>query len=198
MKIFVVENNFRDAAKTSTEPVFSMRPETSLLRNNQNFFFPEFTKKIVCGVSVFIRLSRIGRCIYEKFAHRYYEEMGLCLCFTAVDILQKLQAENKPSDIARCFDFSLPVSAETISVNETNCKKIDVQLSINNKILQSYNTSEAPFAADKIISYISQFVSFKIGDIILISLPNAATEIKIGDNLQAFLNNKKMLDFAVE
>ena len=112
--------------------------------------------------------------------------------------MQKLQAENKPSDIARCFDFSLPISPETISAHETDCKKIDVQLRLNNEILQSYNTSQLPFDADEIISYISQFVSFKIGDIVLISLPNTTTEIKIGDNLQAFLNSKKMLDFEIE
>ena len=198
MKIFVVENNFCDADKSFTEPVFSMRPETALLRNNQNFFFPEFTKKIVCGISVFLRISRIGRCIYKKFANRYYEEIGMGMCFTAIDLLQKLQAENNPSDIARCFDFSLPISAETISTNEINCKNINLELLVNNKITQSYSTVQLPFNADEIISYISQFVSFKIGDIVLISLPNTTTEIKIGDNLQAFLNGKKMLDFAVE
>ena len=198
MKIFVVENNFVTVGKIIVEPVFSMRPETSLLRNNQNFFFPEFTKKIICNVSVFVRLSRIGRCIYKKFAHRYYEEIGVGVCFTAVDILQKLQTENKPTDAARCFDFSLPVSAETFPTQKTDCKKLDVQLSVNNEIVQNYNTSQLHFDTDEIISYISQIVSFKIGDIVLIGLPDIATEIKIGDSLQAFLNNKKILDFAIE
>ncbi|MDR1985332.1 MAG: fumarylacetoacetate hydrolase family protein [Prevotellaceae bacterium] len=198
MKIFVVENNFSDTVQSLAVPVFSMRPETSLLRNNQNFFFPEFTKDIVCGVSVFIRLSRIGRCIYKRFASRYYEEIGAGICFTAVDILHRMKAENKPADIARCFDFSLPISPETISANEINCKNINVQLSLNGEILQSYNTSQLLFDVDEIISYISQFVSFKIGDIVLISLPNTTTKIKIGDKLQAYVNNKKMLDFEVE
>ena len=198
MKIFVVENNFQDSIKSFVEPVFSMRPETSLLRNNQNFFFPEFTKKIVCGVSIFIRLSRIGRCIYKKFAHRYYEELGVGLCFTAIDIMQKLQVESQPADLARCFDFSLPLSPETISVHDIDCKQINVKFSINSEIVQNYNTLQLPFDTDEIVSYISQFVSFKIGDIILISLPNTAAEIKIGDNLKVFLNDKKMLDFEVE
>ena len=198
MKIFIVENNSPDAVKSFTEPIFSMRPETSLLRNNQNFFFPPFTKKIVCGVSIFLRLSKIGRCIYKKFAHRYYEEIGVGVCFTAIDILEKLQTKNKPADAARCFDFSLPLSAKTILVNEIGYKNINVKLNINNKVSQSYNSSQLPFEADEIISYISQFVSFKMGDIVLVSLPDTATEIKIGDELQAFINNEKMLDFTIE
>jgi 2-keto-4-pentenoate hydratase/2-oxohepta-3-ene-1,7-dioic acid hydratase in catechol pathway len=186
MKIFVVENNFCDTEKTFAEPVFSMRPETSLLRNNQNFFFPEFTKKIICGISVFVRLSRIGRCIYSKFANRYYEEAGIGVCFTAIDILQKLQAENKPSDAARCFDFSLPISAETLSTRDADCNNMNLKLIVNDKIIQNYNTSQLLFNADEIISYISQFVSFKIGDIILTGLQtNTNTEIKIGDNIKA-------------
>ncbi|MDR1348474.1 MAG: fumarylacetoacetate hydrolase family protein [Prevotellaceae bacterium] len=198
MKIFVVENNFSDTLQNITEPVFSMRPETSLLRNSQNFFYPEFTKNIVCGVSAFVRLSRTGRCIYRKFANRYYDEIGAGIYFTAVDILDKLQAENKPSDIARCFDFSLPVSPETVSANEINYSDMDIQLVINGKISQKYNTSQLPFDIDGIISYISQYVSFKIGDIILIGSPPAAAKIEIGYRLQAYINSRKMLDFEIE
>jgi 2-keto-4-pentenoate hydratase/2-oxohepta-3-ene-1,7-dioic acid hydratase in catechol pathway len=198
MKIFVVENNFSNTNQNTVEPVFSMRPETSLLRNNQNFFFPEFTENIVCGVAAFVRISRIGRCIYKKFANRYYNQTGIAICFTAADILQKLQAQNKPTDLARCFDFSLPISPETISVNETNCKNLDITLTLNSEISQNYNTRQLPFDTDEIVSYISQFISFKIGDIILTSLPCTTAKIKIGDKLQASINNKKMLDFEIE
>lgn len=198
MKIFIVENNFQNTVDKPKEPVFSMRPETSLLRNSQNFFFPKFTNKIVCGVSVFVRLSRIGRCIHKKFAHRYYTEAGICICFTAVDMLQNLQSSDKPSDLARCFDFSMPVSAETISIENTDFKNINVKLRVNNETVQNYNTVQLPLDTDEIISYISQFVSFKIGDIIAISLPVEATEIKIGDNLQAFFNDTRMLEFKIE
>ncbi|MDR2125218.1 MAG: fumarylacetoacetate hydrolase family protein [Prevotellaceae bacterium] len=198
MKIFVVENNFSNAPQNIAVPIFSMRPETSLLRNNQNFFYPEFTNDIVCGVSVFVRLSRIGRCIYKKFANRYYNEIGAGVCFTAVDMLQKLQTANKPADIARCFDFSLPVSPKTIPANEINCNNIDIKLIINNEIAQKYNTSQLLFDIDEIISYISQYVSFKIGDMVFIALPDTATKIKIGYKLQAYINNLKMLDFEVE
>ncbi|MDR2064957.1 MAG: fumarylacetoacetate hydrolase family protein [Prevotellaceae bacterium] len=198
MKIFVVENNFSNTAQNLTVPVFSMRPETSLLRNCQNFFFPEFTQNIICGVSVFVRLSRIGRCIYKKFANRYYEEIGAGICFTAIDILQKLQAQNKPADIARCFDFSLPVSPKTLLAKEINCNSIDVHLNINGETVQKYNTSQLFFNIDEIISCISQYVSFKIGDIILIGLPDTPTEIKTGYKLQAYINNIKMLDFEIE
>jgi 2-keto-4-pentenoate hydratase/2-oxohepta-3-ene-1,7-dioic acid hydratase in catechol pathway len=198
MKIFVVENNFSDTPQNITVPVFSMRPETSLLRNNQKFFFPEFTENIACGVSAFVRLSRIGRCIYKKFANRYYNEIGAGICFTAVDILQKLQAENKPADIARCFNFSLPVSPETIPANEINCNNMDMQLVVNDNVLQKYNISQSHFDIDEIISYISQYVSFKIGDIILIGSPPTAARIKIGYRLQAYINNRRMLDFEIE
>jgi 2-keto-4-pentenoate hydratase/2-oxohepta-3-ene-1,7-dioic acid hydratase in catechol pathway len=198
MKIFVVENNFSNTAQKITAPVFSMRPETSLLRNNQNFFFPEFTQNIICGISVFFRISRIGRCIYKKFANRYYKEIGAGICFTAIDILQKLQAENKPADIARCFDFSLPISPKTLSTDDINYNSIDVQLDINGEIAQKYNTSQLLFDIDEIISCISQYISFKIGDIILIGLPDMATEIKTGYKLQAYINNIKMLDFEIE
>ena len=197
MKIFVVENNFSDS-KNVTQPIFSMRPETSLLRNNQNFFYPEFTKDIVCSVSLFVRISRIGRCIYKKFANRYYNEVGVAVCFTAVDILRKLQAENQPTDLARCFDFSLPLSPEMISLNDIDgCENINVKLDISGKILQS-NTSEQVFSIDEIVSYISQFVSFKIGDIILVNPQQTNAKIGIGDKLKAYLNEKKMLDFEIE
>ncbi|MDR2292421.1 MAG: fumarylacetoacetate hydrolase family protein [Prevotellaceae bacterium] len=197
MKIFVVENNFSDMTQNIIKPVFSMRPETSLLRNNQNFFFPEFTKNIACGVSVFVRLSRIGRCIYKKFAKRYYEEVGIAICFTAIDILQNLQAEHQPADVARCFDFSLSVSPKTVLINEINRNNIDVQLNINGEISQKYNTSQLHFDIDEIISSISQYISFKIGDIILIGLSDTK-QIKTGYKLQAYLNDIKMLDFEIE
>ncbi|MDR0754753.1 MAG: fumarylacetoacetate hydrolase family protein [Prevotellaceae bacterium] len=198
MKIFVVENNFSNMTQNTAVPVFSMRPETSLLRNNQNFFFPEFSRNIVCGVSVFVRLSRIGRCIYKKFATRYYEEIGAAICFTAIDMLQSLQTRNQPADIARCFDFSLPVSPKTVSINDINLNNIDVQLNINGEISQKYNTSQLLFDTDEIISRISQYISFKIGDIILIGLPDTAIQIKTGYKLQAYLNSIKMLDFEIE
>jgi 2-keto-4-pentenoate hydratase/2-oxohepta-3-ene-1,7-dioic acid hydratase in catechol pathway len=198
MKIFVVENNFPGTLQNITEPVFSMRPETSLLRNSQNFFFPEFTKNIICGVSAFVRLSRPGRCIYKKFASRYYNEIGAGIYFTAVDMLHKLQAENKPADIARCFDFSLPVSPETISANEINCSDMNIQLVVNGEISQKYNTSQLPFDIDGIISYISQYVSFKVGDIILTGSPPDTAKIEIGYKLQAYINSRKMLDFEIE
>jgi 2-keto-4-pentenoate hydratase/2-oxohepta-3-ene-1,7-dioic acid hydratase in catechol pathway len=198
MKIFVVENNFSCIEQNVSTPVFSMRPETSLLRNNQNFFFPEFTKNIVCGVSAFIRISRIGRRIYKKFANRYYEEIGVAVCFTAVDMLQQLQSKNMPDDAARCFDFSVPVSSEMLLKNEINCKNVDVQLNIDSKISQKYNLSQLFFDIDEIIMWISLYVSFKIGDIILISLPYTSAKIEIGAKLQAYINNKKMLDFEIE
>jgi 2-keto-4-pentenoate hydratase/2-oxohepta-3-ene-1,7-dioic acid hydratase in catechol pathway len=198
MKIFVVENNF-SVSQSIAEPVFSMRPETSLLRNNQNFFFPEFTKNIVCNVSLVVRISRIGRCIYKKFANRYYSEIGAGICFTATDILQKLQSENQPTDLARCFDFSLPLSPEMMLLNDiADCNNISVKLDINGKILQSHSTAQQTFSIDEIVSHISQFVSFKIGDIILVNPQQTNTKIGIGDRLQAYLADKKMLDFEVE
>ena len=197
MKIFVVENNFSDS-KNVTQPIFSMRPETSVLRNNQNFFYPEFTKDIVCSVSLFVRISRIGRCIYKKFANRYYNEVGVAVCFTAVDILQKLQSENQHTDLAHCFDFSLPLSPEMISLNDIdNCENINVKLDINGKILQN-NISEQVFSIDEIVSHISQFVSFKIGDIILVNPQQTNAKIGVGDKLKAYLNEEKMLDFEIE
>lgn len=197
MKIFVVENNFKDS-KTIDQPVFSLRPETSLLRNNQSFFFPDFTKEIICSVSVVVRISRIGRSIYEKFANRYYNQIGVGVCFTAVDILQNLQKQDLPSDIARCFDFSAPVSPDFVDVADISDLNIVSKLEINGNEIQICNAHEMPFSIEKIISHISQFVSFKIGDLIFINPPKSNVQIKIGDNLKASINNKVLLDFKVE
>ena len=176
-----------------SEPVFFMKPESAQLRNNQPFFYPEFSKDIHYEAELVMHICKVGRNIQEKFAHTYFDGIGVGIDFTARDLQQKAKEKGLPWEMAKAFDFSAPVSKFTPVSEFPDLKNIRFGLYKNNEIVQDGNSADMIFSFDQIIAYVSKFVTLKQGDYIFTGTPAGVGPVKIGDKLEAFIGDKKML-----
>jgi len=204
MKIIAIGRNYVDHAKELNnaipeKPVFFLKPETALLKKNRPFYYPEFSKDIHYEAEIVIKINKIGKYIGEEFAHRYYDEIGIGIDFTARDLQKEQKEKGLPWEIAKAFDHSAPISPLFIDKAQfKNVQDINFALDINNKRVQTGNTKDMLFSIDKIIAYVSQFVSFKIGDLIYTGTPAGVGPIKIGDKLVASIEGKELLNFEIK
>jgi len=202
MKIICIGRNYADHAKEMNskvpeKPMFFLKPETSLLHKNRPFFYPEFSKEIHYETEVVIRINRLGKHIEEKFAPRYYSEIGLGIDFTARDLQRQCKEKGHPWEIAKGFEHSAPLSDNFIN-KEDLPDEISFKLDLNGKIVQNGNTKDLIFSFDKLISYISKFFPLKIGDLIFTGTPAGVGEVTIGDNLKGYMEGRLMFDFNIK
>jgi 2-keto-4-pentenoate hydratase/2-oxohepta-3-ene-1,7-dioic acid hydratase in catechol pathway len=202
MKIICIGKNYAEHAKEMNskvpeKPIFFMKPETSLLQRNNPFFYPEFSNEIHYETEIVLKINRLGKYIEEKFAHRYFSEIGLGIDFTARDLQAECKKNGHPWEIAKAFEHSAPLSEQFINKNDLP-EQINFKLDINGKIVQKGNTKDLIFSFDKLISYVSQFFTLKIGDLIFTGTPAGVGEVKIGDRLKGFIEEKLMFDFEVK
>jgi 2-keto-4-pentenoate hydratase/2-oxohepta-3-ene-1,7-dioic acid hydratase in catechol pathway len=203
MKIICIGRNYIEHAKelnnaVPAEPVFFMKPDSALLLNNKPFFLPEFSNDVHHEVEVVVRINRLGKHIEEQFANRYYNEVGLGVDFTARDIQQKCKEKGLPWEIAKAFDQSAPLGNFIEVEKLPNKNSINFELYKNDELVQKGNTIDMIFSIDKIIAYVSQFVTLKIGDLIYTGTPPGVGPVKIGDKLTGKLENKIMFEFLVK
>ena len=178
-------------------PVFFMKPDTCIIRNNQPFFYPDFTKELHYEIEFVVKLSRLGRNISEKFAHRYYNEVGLGVDFTARDLQQECKQKGLPWEISKAFDGSAPISRFVPKTQFERIENIDFWLENNGELVQKGNTGNMIFHIDKLIAYASKFVTIRTGDLLFTGTPAGVGPVKIGDRLKGYLNGELMLDFFV-
>ncbi len=202
MKIIAVGRNYAEhIAELKNEkpdaPVIFSKPETAILRNNEPFYYPEFSEDIHHEVEIILKISKIGKNIEEKFAHKYYDEIGLGIDFTARDLQSKLKAKGLPWDLAKGFNGSAPIS-EFISKTDYDMANINFSLDINNERKQTGNTSLMLYSFDYLISFVSQYFTLKAGDIIFTGTPAGVSPVKIGDRLVGKIEEKTMFDFEVK
>lgn len=204
MKIICIGRNYVDHAAelnnpVPTEPVFFLKPDTALLRNNAPFFYPDFSKDVHHEVELVIKINKVGRCIGEKFASRYYSEVGLGVDFTARDLQQRCKEKGLPWEIAKAFDFSAPLSSIFLPVeNFGSVNSIPFKLLKNGVVVQEGNSSDMIFRVDRIIAYVSKFLTLKIGDLIYTGTPVGVGPVQINDRLQGYIDDKLMFDFEVK
>ena len=203
MKIICIGRNYVDHAKELNnplpeKPVFFLKPETSLLLKNRPFYYPEFSNEIHYETELVIKINKNGKYIQEKFANTYYKELGLGIDFTARDLQRNCKQKGLPWEIAKGFDNSAPLS-KFISFDELqNSNHILFHLDLNGKKVQNGSSKDMIFSIDKIISYISQFITLKMGDLIFTGTPAGVGPVKIGDHLEGYIEDKKMFDFRVK
>lgn len=203
MKIICIGRNYAEHAKelsnaVPSEPVFFMKPDTALLRDGEAFYHPDFSNDIHHEIEVVVKINKVGKHIAEEFAHKYYDEIGLGIDFTARDIQSKCKEKGLPWEKAKAFDGSAPIG-KFISKNELlPLNNLPFELKINGQSRQVGNTKDMIFSIDKIIAYVSQFVTLKVGDLIYTGTPEGVSAIKIGDKLQGFLNKQLVLEFEVK
>jgi acylpyruvate hydrolase len=203
MKIICIGRNYADHAKElnnpiPTEPVFFLKPETALLHKNNPFVYPSFSNNIQHEIELVIKINRLGKHIEEKFAHKYYNEIGIGVDFTARDLQEECKAKGLPWERAKAFDGSAPTSKFVTIEQFEDINNLDFSLTVNGELKQQGNTSNMIFNFDKIIAYISKFFTLKIGDIIYTGTPAGVGPVQINDTIQCFIEDKKMLTFNVK
>lgn len=187
------------AFKRPEQPVIFMKPDSALLRVNTPFYIPDFASEFHYETEIVVKINRLGRAINQKFAHRYYAEIGIGIDFTARDLQRKLMAAGLPWEISKGFDQAAAIS-EFIPLSEAggNINNVDFHLDVNNETRQKGNTADMLFSVDEIIAYVSQFFTLKMGDLIYTGTPVGVGQVHEGDRLQAYIGERKMMDFLVK
>jgi acylpyruvate hydrolase len=203
MKIIAIGRNYVDHAKELNnplpkEPIFFMMPETALLRNNQPFFYPDFSADIHYEIEIVVKLNRLGKNIAPEFAHRYFSQIGVGIDFTARDLQKKCKEKGLPWEMAKSFDGAAPVSKFLSLEKLGDINNINFRLELNGNIVQQGNTKDMIFPVDQLIAYVSKFTTIKIGDLLFTGTPAGVGPVKIGDRLTAYIENEKLLDFVIK
>jgi acylpyruvate hydrolase len=204
MKIICIGRNYVAHAEelkneVLDEPVFFMKPDSSLLRNNDPFFIPEWTSDVHHEIELIIKISRLGKSIDKRFAKRYYKEVGLGIDFTARDVQSQLKAKGLPWEKAKAFDRAAVLGSKFIPVGDLpNPEHITFRLDVNGKTVQNGDSSLMIFDFDTIVAYVSKYVTLKIGDLIYTGTPAGVGPVKPGDHLEGYLEADKLLDFRVK
>jgi len=203
MKIICIGRNYANHAKELNnplpeKPVFFLKPETSLLQRNKPFYYPEFSNDIHYETELVFKISRNRSYIQEKFASKYYSEVALGIDFTARDIQKECKAKGLPWEIAKGFDNSAPISEFIPLDSLKNKDAIEFHLEKNGEKVQIGISTDMIFSIDKVISYVSQFITLKMGDIIYTGTPEGVGPVKIGDRLTGFIEDREMFNFLVK
>lgn len=203
MKIIAIGRNYAAHASELNNPVpavpvIFMKPDTALLKDNKPFYHPEFSSDIHHEIEIVLKISKEGKHISEKFAHKYYDEIGLGIDFTARDIQNKHKEKGLPWELAKSFDNSAPISNFFPKSELTDLYNTSFKLDINDKTVQAGNTKDLLFSFEYIITFVSQYISLKKGDLIFTGTPQGVGKINIGDKLKGYIENKKLLDFEIK
>ena len=204
MKIICIGRNYVAHIKELNsempdEPVIFMKPDSALLRNNDPFYIPEWTNEVHHEIELVIKINRLGKNIEKQFAHRYFDEIGLGIDFTARDIQNQLKAKGLPWEKAKAFDKAAVLSNTFIpKSNFENPKAIPFKLDINGVRVQTGNSELMIFDLEDIIVHISKYVTLKVGDLIYTGTPAGVGVVKIGDHLEGYLEERKLIDFMIK
>lgn len=202
MKIIAVGRNYVDHIhelknEIPTQPVIFTKPDTAILKNNETFYLPEWSKDVHHELEVVLKISKPGKYIEERFAPNYYEEIGIGIDFTARDLQSELKSKGLPWDLAKGFNDSAPIS-EFYSKEQYDLNHLNFSLWKNGQEVQKGNTSYMMYKFDYIISFVSKYFTLKTGDLIFTGTPAGVSRVESGDHLEGFLEDKKLLDFKIK
>jgi 2-keto-4-pentenoate hydratase/2-oxohepta-3-ene-1,7-dioic acid hydratase in catechol pathway len=203
MKIICIGLNYRKHAAEMgwaipEVPVVFLKPDSAILKNNKPFFLPDFSDNIHYEVELVIKISKLGKGISARFAHRYYDEVTAGIDITARDIQSRQAAAGMPWELSKCFDGAAPLGTFVAVKSIADLQNIDFRLEINGKVVQESNTSDMIFNINQIIEYVSQFFTLKTGDLIFTGTPSGVGKLNRNDNLVAYIDNKPLLDFMIK
>ncbi|MDB4088017.1 fumarylacetoacetate hydrolase family protein [Flavobacteriales bacterium] len=204
MKIICIGRNYREHAKelgneAPTEPLYFLKPDSAILAKKVPFYYPAFTKDLHFEVELLVKINKLGKHIEERFAHTYYSQIGLGIDFTARDIQQDSKSKGLPWEKAKGFDGSAIIGKQFFDKSVfKSLDNLNFSLNQNGKEVQNGNSKDMIFSIDKIISYVSQFMTLKIGDIIYTGTPAGVGPISIGDKLEGYLEGEKLIDLNIK
>ena len=203
MKIFCVGRNYSDHAKElkndiPDEPVIFMKPKSALLQPHTPFYYPEFTNELHYECELVLRIAKNGKYIQDKFASKYYDAITTGIDFTARDIQNELKEKGLPWEKAKAWDNSAVIGKWIPLADVKDKNKINFSLQKNKEVVQTGNSQDMIFDFDYIVSYISNFFSINIGDLIFTGTPAGVGEIVVGDEIEAFLEEQSLLKLDVK
>ena len=203
MKIICIGRNYSDHIDEldnvrPDEPVIFIKPDTAIAQSNLPFFIPEFSNEVHHEVEVLVRINRIGKHIQTKFAHKYYDQIGLGIDFTARDVQQQLKSKGLPWEKAKAFDGSAFVGKWFDKSAFGDLGKLPFFLQKNDVVVQEADTSLMLWSIDEIIAYVSQYFTLKIGDILFTGTPAGVSQVNKNDRLEGYLNGQKALSLIVK
>lgn len=205
MKIFGTAFNYLEHNKElgnsllyTEEPVIFTMADSSLLFGGKPFFIPDYTQRCEYETELVVRISHLGRCIPERFAHRYYKEVTVGIDFTARDMQEKLREKGLPWDLCKGFDGSA-VIGDWVNVEQLpNVQNLNFSLNINGTEVQKGYTGNMLHGVDRLVSFLSQYFTLKTGDLIFTGTPAGVGPVNIDDHLEGFLEGRKVLEFNVK
>lgn len=198
MKIICIGRNYVEHAlelnnPIPAEPVFFLKPDTSLIIRNRPFFYPEFSSNIHYEVELVLKIKKNGRHVHPDFAHAYFDEIGIGIDFTARDVQDKLKQKGLPWEAAKAFDGSAPIGTFMPVSRFQDIKNIRFSLLKNGEIVQEGNSGLMMFDFNSILVHVSKYVTLKMGDLIFTGTPVGVGPVKIGDRLEAFIEDERLL-----
>jgi 2-keto-4-pentenoate hydratase/2-oxohepta-3-ene-1,7-dioic acid hydratase in catechol pathway len=203
MKIICVGRNYAAHAKelnnaVEEEPVIFLKPDTALLSNNQDFYLPDFSTDIHYETEVVVKINKPGKHIDEKFAHRYYDSVSVGIDFTARDLQAMLKSKGLPWERAKAFDGSAVIGSFLPLADVGNIADLNFSMNLNGHQVQSANTSEMVFSVDKVIAFVSRFITLKTGDLIYTGTPQGVGKVSVGDHLIGYLGDHELFNLKVK
>lgn len=202
MKIFAVGMNYLEHNKElhgslfkPEEPVIFTKTDSAVLKDHKPFFIPDHMGRIDYETEIVVRISKLGKNISERFAHRYYDAVTVGIDFTARELQKKLRSEGKPWDLCKGFDGSAALG-EWVSLDKfRDIQAIHFHLDINGNTVQEGCTSDMLYRVDQLIAYISQYFTLKTGDILYTGTPAGVGPVHIDDHLEGYIEDRKVLEF---
>ncbi|MDA9002123.1 fumarylacetoacetate hydrolase family protein [Flavobacteriaceae bacterium] len=203
MKLICIGRNYAQhiselKSEKPSEPVVFLKPDTAILLKKQPFFIPDFSNKVHHEVEVLVKINRVGKYIDSKFAHKYYEQIGLGIDFTARDLQQELKGKGLPWEKSKAFDGSAVIGKWVSKSNYENVNNIPFSLLKNNQIVQSSTTEDMLWSIDEIIAYVSQYFTLKIGDIIFTGTPSGVGKVQSNDSLKGYIGEEEFFSIKVK
>lgn len=204
MKIICIGRNYSEHAKelgneAPKEPLFFLKPDSAILPKRVPFYIPEFTNDLHFEIELLVKINKVGKHIEERFANTYYDKIGLGIDFTARDLQQECKSKGLPWEKAKAFDGSAVIGKEFIDKSEfESVQDISFSLNKNGEQVQRGNSKDMIFTIDAIISYVSQFMTLKIGDVIYTGTPAGVGPVKIGDKLEGFIGDKQLISLDIK
>lgn len=203
MKLICIGRNYAEHIKElenekPEEPVLFLKPDTAILLKKQPFFIPDFSNEVHYEVEVLVKINRVGKYIDRKFAHKYYNEVGLGIDFTARDLQRKLKDKGLPWEKAKSFDGAAVIGQWIPKEEIDDLNQLNFSLKKNDKIVQSGNTSHMLWKIDELIEYVSKYFTLKIGDVIFTGTPAGVGKTEPNDKLKGFIENKEMFSITVK
>ena len=203
MKIICIGRNYTNHIEElknerPTEPVVFMKPDSAILLKQHPFVIPEFSEDVHHEIEIIVKISKVGKYIEPKFAHKYYDEISVGIDFTARDLQDKLKAKGLPWEKAKAFDGSAVIGEFLPKSQFSSLENITFELKKNNETAQMGDSSLMLWKIDELISYVSQFFTLKIGDVIFTGTPEGVASVKSDDVLEGFLEGQQLFRIQVK